>query len=298
MAYKERKGQFNKNNYLTRTKRNHFWVGGEEGQLQINKLTVGVAGLGGMGSNVVNALARLGVGEIRIADPDIIESSNINRQIIAFKNTVGQTKAQAMWDQLINIGDDINIKMWDEGITKENASDFVNGCDIIVDEIDVFPTEVHVHLHRAANKLNIPIYSGYIVGLAVHLYKFHGSDFTIEDFFEKEENWKSPTSEFLIEKYGTDLSKYMSGKNFEDFKKELDVGDVPIFGSICLAGHSLVSTKVILDALIMKGIPNRLTNFMNQLEVMPNYYKLDLVDNTFEKLCVHDSTSSLAVKTG
>jgi tRNA A37 threonylcarbamoyladenosine dehydratase len=77
--------------YMERTCRNHHWFGGEIGQRRIKKLKVGVAGLGGMGSNIAETLVRLGVGQLRVADPDHIDTSNLNRQVIANRNTLGVT---------------------------------------------------------------------------------------------------------------------------------------------------------------------------------------------------------------
>ena len=93
--------------YLERTKRNQFWLGGPEGQNAVRELRIAIAGLGGMGSNIAEALARMGVGELRIADPDHIDVSNINRQVIANPRTVGKSKAKASADELLTIAEDL-----------------------------------------------------------------------------------------------------------------------------------------------------------------------------------------------
>ena len=61
--------------YKVRTARNHSWIAGIEGQETIRKLSVGVAGMGGMGSNIAKALVRLGVGHLRITDVDRIDTT-------------------------------------------------------------------------------------------------------------------------------------------------------------------------------------------------------------------------------
>jgi molybdopterin/thiamine biosynthesis adenylyltransferase len=66
------RNEINLDAYLERTKRNLFWTGGTEGQLRLRKLKIAVAGLGGMGSNIAEILVRLGVGHLKISDPDTI----------------------------------------------------------------------------------------------------------------------------------------------------------------------------------------------------------------------------------
>ena len=69
LASNDYPAQFDEQAYLERTKRNHFWLGGIEGQQKLKDLRVGIAGLGGMGSNLAEIMLRLGVGHIKIADP-------------------------------------------------------------------------------------------------------------------------------------------------------------------------------------------------------------------------------------
>lgn len=87
--------EFDSSSYLERTQRNHHWIGGIENQQRLRNLHVAIAGAGCFGSGVALQLARAGVGHIRIADADIVEPSNINRQVIAPSDTVGAPKVQA-----------------------------------------------------------------------------------------------------------------------------------------------------------------------------------------------------------
>src|SRR5579885_1466985 len=105
-ATKVLKAEFNRKAYEERTCRNHFWIGGPEGQEAIRKLSIGVAGMGGMGANIANHLVRLGVGHLRIADPDTIEATNLNRQVIARKGSLGSLKVDAAIRDLRDIAED------------------------------------------------------------------------------------------------------------------------------------------------------------------------------------------------
>jgi molybdopterin/thiamine biosynthesis adenylyltransferase len=267
--------KFDIDSYLERTKRNHHWLGGVEGQMALQNLRVGVAGLGGMGSNVAEMLVRLGVGHLKIADPDTIEFSNINRQVIANQKTVHQLKAEASANELRTVAEDFELVTYTDGITSDNAAEFVSDLDIVVDEIDVYPLAVHVELHRAARKLNLPIYSGYIIGMGSHIYKFHGDDYTIEDFLQHDQqNIESPTPEFLVDRYVNPPPSYMrSLPEKQKFISSMKSGGVPIFGASTYAAQSMVVIRLISDYL---NLDQKMKT--QKTPVMPKFIKIDPLD--------------------
>lgn len=267
-------------NYQERTKRNHFWFGGQLGQERVRKLKIGVAGLGGLGSNIAEALARMGVGQLRIADPDTIDISNINRQVIATSNTVGKSKAATSAAELRTIATDLELAVYEQGVDEEMVEEFVEGCDAIVDEIDVFPLDRHVLLHRAAAKRNIPIYSAYVVGLGIHFYKYHGTQYTFEDFLGvPESQWKKPTVELIFDRFGHPFPKYLNSELIERYQNEAKRDGVPIFGPATLLGHSMVASRLIMD-LMREHIVFK--DKLPQTPTMPEFLVLDPVDFTFK----------------
>ncbi len=277
--------EFNESKYLERTKRNHHWLGGPEGQLKLRDLRVGVAGVGGVGSNIVEILVRSGVGHVKIADPDTIEASNINRQVIANQKTVKMKKVEASAMELRNIAEDFELVVYDEGITPENAEEFVSDLDLVVDEIDVLPFRPHVWLHQAARRRNLPLYSGYIVGLGTHVYKFHGNDYTFEDFMlNNDKEIDDPSIEFLIDRFLTPPPSYLNEeKKVMDFISTASHGAIPIFGPTTYMSHSLVAVRVISDVLGLNeqwGAP--------KTPVMPQYLRLDPFDLSFKILDIRE----------
>lgn len=273
--------EFDEKLYFERTKRNHYWLGGILGQKKVKDLRIGVAGLGGMGSNIAEILVRLGVGHIRIADPDTIEYSNINRQVIANHNTVGEKKANASADELRNIANDFELVVYSEGITSENAHEFVEGLDAVVDEIDVMPLQAHMWLHGAANQLNLPIYSSYVIGLGVHIYKFQGLEYTLEDFLQKNHDQiSSPTPEFLVDRFINPAPSYMASKeDQEGMLEQIRSNNIPIFGASTFAGQSLLSIRLIADLLNLNKIVGGV-----ETPVMPQFLKMDPLDLSM-KIC-------------
>jgi len=97
--------------------------------------TVGIAGAGGLGSNCASALVRTGIGKIIIADFDIIEESNLNRQFY-FKTQIGMKKAIAIKENLLFINPDAQIENHDTFLTPENIPEIFNNCDVIVEAFD------------------------------------------------------------------------------------------------------------------------------------------------------------------
>lgn len=258
--------------YFERTQRNQFFLGGKQGQEKIRNLKIGIAGLGGMGSNIAEYLARLGVGHISLADPDTIDISNINRQVIANTNTVGMSKAVASQNELSLIAPEMDIDVFETGITEETIDQFIKNCDFVVDEIDVFPLEAHYLLHKKCREKNIPVYSAYVIGLGVHFYKFHGSDFTFEDFIHINENETSKDRfNNIVKSFITKPPKYLTGKNLEDFKDMANNQGVPIFGPSCLIGHSVVVTRILCDFLDTKILGEK----VSKTPIMPKYIKID-----------------------
>lgn len=273
--------EFNEDYYLERTKRNHYWLGGVDGQMRLQDLKVGVAGLGGMGSNIAEILVRLGVGHIKIADPDIIEVSNLNRQVIANSKTIGVSKAKASAMELRNLSKDFELIVYEDGITEENAQEFVSELDVLIDEIDVFPLMAHRWLHEAANELNLPIYSGFIIGLGTHVYKFQGKDYTLMDFLKHDKaQIEKPTVDFLLDRFVNPRPDCLkSDLAMNQFAATVETGNVPIFGTSTFMSHSLLAIRAIVDALSLNE-----TLGGQKTPTMPEFIALDPLDLTL-KIC-------------
>ena len=93
---------------------------GKENITKIKNTSVLVIGLGGVGGYAVESLIRSGIENIILVDADIIEKSNINRQIIALQSTIGMKKVDAFENRILDINPNIKVKKISEFITKEN----------------------------------------------------------------------------------------------------------------------------------------------------------------------------------
>lgn len=98
---------------------------------------VAIFGIGGVGSYVVESLVRSGIGEITIVDFDIVDITNINRQIIALHSTIGKKKVDVMKERILDINPNIKIHTFDTFVSKETINKFnFENYDYVVDAID------------------------------------------------------------------------------------------------------------------------------------------------------------------
>jgi sulfur carrier protein ThiS adenylyltransferase len=102
---------------------------------KLTRITVGIAGAGGLGSNCAHNLVRLGFCDFIIADFDIVESSNLNRQFF-FLDQIGKPKVDALRENLLRINPSLSIRTLHERISEHNVGTAFHGCDVIVEAFD------------------------------------------------------------------------------------------------------------------------------------------------------------------
>lgn len=116
---------------------------GSEGMIKLSKATVAIFGVGGVGSFTAEALARTGIGNIILVDYDIIDITNINRQIHATIKTLGLSKVEVMRDRILEINPDINIVVYNEKYDQRTKDMFFSlKYDYIVDAIDMVSSKL------------------------------------------------------------------------------------------------------------------------------------------------------------
>lgn len=106
-----------------------------EEEERFRKVTIGVAGAGGLGSNVLMHLVRCGLERFVIADFDIVSPGNLNRQFF-FQDQVGRLKTEAVAENLRKINPDLSLELHSERVTGENVGAIFGGCDILVEAFD------------------------------------------------------------------------------------------------------------------------------------------------------------------
>lgn len=105
-------------------------------QEKLNNSTALIAGIGGLGSVSAMYLAGAGVGRIILCDPGIVETSNLNRQMLYTEVALGAYKVDVARARLAALNSDVEIRIYKEAITQENISRIAEGCDIVIDGLD------------------------------------------------------------------------------------------------------------------------------------------------------------------
>ncbi|HEY6713158.1 MAG TPA: ThiF family adenylyltransferase, partial [Rubrobacter sp.] len=116
-----------------------------EGQKQLKAAKVLTVGTGGLGSPLALYLAAAGVGTIGIVDFDVVDQSNLQRQIIHGTSDVGRPKVESAHDKIKDINPNVEVRVHEEALTSENALEIFEDYDVIVDGTDNFPTRYLVN---------------------------------------------------------------------------------------------------------------------------------------------------------
>lgn len=125
---------------------------GDEGMERLCNAYVGVFGLGGVGSYALEALARAGVGRLLLVDCDDVESSNINRQLLALDNTVGRPKVEVARERIHLINPDAEVETAKTFVTSEIAASLIQrGIGFAIDAIDALGAKVYLILSLHAS---------------------------------------------------------------------------------------------------------------------------------------------------
>ena len=131
---------------------------GKEAQEKLKEAKVAVYGIGGVGSFVVEGLARAGVGHIVLVDNDIISLSNLNRQIHATHQTIGKRKIDVMKQRILEINPNLIVETYMAQELEEGEEMLIEGAfSYVVDAVDTVTTKIK--LIERANKLQVPILS-------------------------------------------------------------------------------------------------------------------------------------------
>ena len=148
---------------------------GKEAMNKLQNSHVASFGLGGVGGYVGEALVRSGIGSFNLIDDDKICLTNLNRQIIATFDTVGQYKTDVMKERMLKINPKVNIQTHQCFFLPENATDFsFEDYDYIIDAVDTVSAKIELVLK--AQEHNIPIISSMGAGNKVDPTQFKITD--------------------------------------------------------------------------------------------------------------------------
>ncbi len=159
------------NNWLNRTE----YLIGIDNISKLKKSHVAVFGCGGVGSYVIEALARSGVGSLTLIDKDVVDITNINRQLIADTTTIGMPKVEVEKERLLRINPTLRVTTYQMFYDASHADEILNtNFDYVIDAIDCVTSKIH--LVEECFKRKIPIICSMGTGNKLDPTKFEISD--------------------------------------------------------------------------------------------------------------------------
>lgn len=169
-------------NYNTAFSRNIGWVTEAE-QQTLKTCCVAIAGAGGVGSEHVVTLSRLGISHFKLADFDQFELHNFNRQAGAFMSTIGQNKITVMEQIAKDINPDSKIELFEQGINADNIEQFLAGVDVYVDSLDFFALSARKLVFQKCYEKNIPVVTAAPLGMGCAFLCFMPGKMSFEQYF-------------------------------------------------------------------------------------------------------------------
>ena len=229
--------------------RNIGWVTVQEQDILRHK-RIAIAGLGGVGGAHFLTLARLGVGSFRVADFDVFNLANFNRQIGANVSSLGKPKTDVLVAMAKDINPELEVEIFPEGINKENLREFLADIDVYVDGLDFFVFSDRQATFSACAEFGVPAITAAPLGMGAALLNFMPGKMTFEEYFQ----WGDLPDEekalrFLIGLAPTGLhAKYLVDPTTINFREHR--GPSTIMG--CQLCSGIVATEA-LKILLNRG---------------------------------------------
>ena len=150
---------------------------GKEGLKKLSSVHVAVVGTGGVGGYATIMLARAGIEKFTLIDFDDVAPSNLNRQIVAYKSTIGKKKVEVLKEMLLDINENISVQTFAERLTKDNVERLLLKADIVVDAIDIIQDKVELICYCKFN-------NKYIISAMGAGNRIYSPNFTLTDIYK------------------------------------------------------------------------------------------------------------------
>lgn len=169
--------------YETAFSRNVGWLTEDE-QQQLRQKRVAIAGMGGVGGIHLLTLARLGVAKFNIADFDVFELANFNRQNGAGVSNLNRPKVEVLAQMLRDINPECDLRVFDRGLLADNVRDFFLDVDLYVDGLDFFAFEPRERVFSHCQQQEIPAITVAPLGMSAALLNFLPGEMSFEEYFQ------------------------------------------------------------------------------------------------------------------
>ncbi len=179
-----------------------FW--NETFQQAILDTKIAIGGQGGAGFLYGLELARIGVQNFTIADPEVFERVNGNRVLGVNECTIGLNKAEVFAEEVLKFNPDAKINILTDGVTEDNIEEFAYGANLILNATELSMPELGTMIARQARKIDVPVLDIEYIGYAAQVTSFHPrSKTTFERFMGIEGGENAPLDEVKDQKINT-----------------------------------------------------------------------------------------------
>lgn len=232
--------------YETAFARNIGWVTAEE-QQRLRTKRVAIAGLGGVGGAYLVTLARLGIGAFHIADFDVFELSNFNRQAGATCRTLGRPKAEVLAEMARDINPELDLKIFPQGVDAANLDQFMAGVDLYLDGLDFFAFSSRKAVFAACAATRVPATTVAPLGMGAALLNFLPGQMTFEEYFR----WEGCTEEEMAIRFLIGLSPALLQRAYLVDPSAVDFAgrrgpSTPMSCDLCAAVAGTEALKILL----------------------------------------------------
>ena len=162
----------------------HLGLIAPEEQARLRKARVAIVGMGGVGGIHLITLTRLGIGKFHLADPDIFEIANLNRQYGATARGLGRPKVEVMAEEALVINPELEIRTFREPIGPSNIDAFLDGADIVLDGIDFFALDVRRLIFREARRRGLWAITAGPLGFGAAYLVFSPTGMSFDEYFD------------------------------------------------------------------------------------------------------------------
>jgi len=238
-------------------------------QTRLRLSTVGIAGMGGVGGVELMTLVRLGVGGFHIADPDVFDVANINRQYGATVEEIGKPKAKVMASCARRSNPDADVVVFEEKVTSENVTRFLDGVDILVDGLDVLAIDARRLLFLEAARRGIYTVTAAPFGFSCAMMVFCPNGVGFDEYFGLKDG--QDLAEQVL-RFGIGVAPRQTFLRYMDLDKvSIRDGRAPSLGLATNLCAGMAVTEVVRILLHRKGI--RCAPCYSQFDMLRGMYK-------------------------
>ena len=197
--------------------RNEAFITKHEQEYLYDHAEVAILGVGGDGGEMAVRLARMGVRKFRLADPEVFEIENINRQYGADYTTVGKKKVDIIAEEILKIQPDAILQIYPEGVNIDNVDEIISGTKLVIDETEYTKTELPVMIARSARKHNVVNMTVLNVGFGAQVTSYSPNGVSVEKQLGlKEDDYLDVvnTKKIPIYRWVSHIPKYFNADRF------------------------------------------------------------------------------------